>query len=118
MRKFVLLALLAAALAVPSMAAAFAGTLTGVGDIGGTTPFSLGVNVLDGGTGTYFGLENDHSGSCSGDSGTVTINAGVTFNVVCAHFVASSAAATPEAQRCVSHGEVAPTTSLGSPTTV
>jgi hypothetical protein len=88
-RKFALLAVLAAALAVPSMAAASAGTLTGVGAIGGATPFDLGVGMSDGGA-TFFGLENDRSGNCNGDSGTVTINGALVFNIVCAHFVASS----------------------------
>ena len=88
-RKFALLAVLAAALAVPSMAAASAGTLTGVGAIGGATPFDLGVGMSDGGA-TFFGLENDRSGNCDGDSGTVTINGALVFNIVCAHFVASS----------------------------
>jgi hypothetical protein len=89
MRKFALFAVLAAALAVPSVAAAFAGTLTGVGTIGGATPFDLGVGISEGGA-AFFGLENDHSGACTDDTGTVTINGALTFNIVCAHFVASS----------------------------
>ena len=92
-KKFALLAVLAAALAVPSIAAAALpqGSLVGLGSIGGTTPFDFNTTVLDGGTdATYIGKENDRSGNCDGDSGSVLINGAVMFNIVCAHFVASS----------------------------
>ena len=92
MKKFALLALLAAALAIPSVAAAdpAQGSLTGVGLLrNGGTNFELGATVIDGGT-SYVGKENDRSGNCSGDIGSVLINEAVSFNVVCAHFVASS----------------------------
>ena len=44
--------------------------------------------VTDGGT-SYVGPENDRSGNCDGDSGTVTLGV-TTESVLCAHFVASS----------------------------
>ena len=44
--------------------------------------------VIDGGT-SYVGLENDKSGNCNGDSGTMLIRGDV-FPVACAHYVASS----------------------------
>ena len=88
MRKFALLALLAAALAVPSIAAAATpqGHLTGSANLNGGALFP--VDVTDGGT-SYVGLENDRSGNCDGDSGTVTLGV-TTESVLCAHFVASS----------------------------
>ncbi len=95
MKKFALLAalaLLAATLAIPSVAAVdpAQGSLTGVGLLrNGGTNFELGATVIDGGT-SYVGKENDRSGNCSGDIGSVLINEAVSFNVVCAHFVASS----------------------------
>ena len=92
-KKFALLAVVAAALAVPSIAAAAIprGSLVGLGSIGGTTPFDFNATVLDGGTDeTYIGKENDRSGNCDGDSGSVLINGAAIFNIVCAHFVASS----------------------------
>ena len=45
-------------------------------------------DIIDGGT-SYVGLENDYSGNCGGDSGSVTVPGG-TVNIVCAHYVASS----------------------------
>jgi hypothetical protein len=88
MRKFALLALLAAALAVPSIAAAATpqGHLTGSANLNGGALFT--VDVTDGGTSSV-GLENDRSGNCDGDSGTVTLGVS-TESVLCAHFVASS----------------------------
>lgn len=50
----------------------------------GSFTFAIDTAVIDGGT-SYVGLENDQSGNCAGDSGTVG-----GYNVVCAHFVASS----------------------------
>ena len=99
MRKLV--ALLAACvgvfLAVPSIAAAAIpqGALSGVGLLtSGGTNFQLGATVSDGGT-SYVGLQNDRSGNCDGDSGTVVINQAVFFNVVCAHFISSSGCCSP-----------------------
>jgi len=85
---FAPLALLAAALAVPSIAAAATpqGHLTGSANLNGGALFT--VDVTDGGT-SYVGLENDRSGNCDGDSGTVTLGV-TTESVLCAHFVASS----------------------------
>src|SRR5262245_54026435 len=45
-------------------------------------------NVIDGGT-SFVGAGNDLSGNCDGDTGTVA-EAGTTYTIVCAHFVASS----------------------------
>ena len=93
-KKFALLAVVAAALAVPSVPPPRQlpqGSLVGVGSIGGATPFDFNATVLDGGTdATYIGKENDRSGNCDGDSGSVLINGAAMFNIVCAHFVASS----------------------------
>jgi hypothetical protein len=96
MRKFALLALLAAALAVPSIAAAAMaqGKLTGAATIGDPLCCSNfiivnGQPVTDGGT-TFVGLENDRSGNCVGDSGQVLLGTSAAVNVVCAHYVASS----------------------------
>src|SRR5262245_25271004 len=86
MRKFALLALLAAGLVVPGVAAADTaqGKLTGSGDL-----LTIATPVIDGGT-SYVGLENDKSGDCSGDTGSVALPGEVAETVVCAHFVASS----------------------------
>ena len=92
MRKFALLAVLAAALAAPSIAFADTaqGRMTGFGTVGPTNiPFyTPETTVIDGGT-SYVGLENDKSGSCSGDGGTVVVDT-TFFSVICAHYVASS----------------------------
>ena len=94
MRKFALLALLAAALAVPSIAAAATpqGKLTGSAQLGGPAGpiFEISTTdpVIDGGT-TFVGLENDKSGNCDGDSGTAALS-GNSYDVVCAHYIASS----------------------------
>jgi hypothetical protein len=91
MRTVALLALLAAALGVPSVAAAATpqGKLTGTGTtIGAGETIAITQTVTDGGT-SYVGLENDKSGTCEGDTGAITHN-GTPFDIVCAHFVASS----------------------------
>ncbi len=94
MRKLALLAVCVGAfLAMPGIAAADTaqGKLTGSGTIapGGPT-FDVHPQdpVIDGGT-SYVGLENDKSGNCNGDSGTMLIRGDV-FPVACAHYVASS----------------------------
>ncbi len=48
--------------------------------------------LVDGGTDPlYIGKENDKSGNCEGDSGTITLRVpSVTVPVVCAHFVLQS----------------------------
>ena len=90
MRKFALLAVLAAALAVPSVAAAATpqGKLTGSATLGGFGELTITTAILDGGT-SYVGLENDRSGNCSGDTGAVTYNS-APATISCAHFTASS----------------------------
>jgi len=90
MRKFGLLAVLAAALAVPSIAAADTpqGTLSGAESLIGFAGYTIFPDVKDGGT-SYVGAENDFSGNCDGDTGGVLIN-GVASTVVCAHYVAAS----------------------------
>ena len=96
MRKLALLAVCVGAfLAAPSIAAAATpqGKLTGSGTIDpGGLPLTFDVHpqdpVIDGGT-SYVGLENDKSGDCNGDSGTMLIRGDV-FPVACAHYVASS----------------------------
>lgn len=92
MRKVALLGLLAAAFAVPSLAAAATpqGKLTGSAQLGGPAGpvFAITDPVIDGGS-TFVGLENDRSGNCDGDSGTVSLG-GTLYDVVCAHYVASS----------------------------
>ena len=90
MRKLALLALLAAALAVPCVAAAATpqGKLTGSATIGGGLLEQITTPVIDGGT-TFVGLENDNSGNCDGDTGAISEN-GFAAAVVCAHFVAHS----------------------------
>jgi hypothetical protein len=96
MRKFALVALIAAALAVPGSAAAAApqGKLTGSATNIFGNPFTISATdpVIDGGT-SYVGLENDKSGNCNGDSGTIIRV--FTFTVVCAHYVASSKCCNP-----------------------
>jgi len=89
MRKLALLLLITAALAAPGIAAADTaqGQLTGSATFNGNT-FQITAPVIDGGT-SYVGLENDKSGNCEFDSGTVVINL-QTVSVACAHYVASS----------------------------
>ena len=94
MKKFALLALLAAALAVPSIAAAVPasqGTLTGSATLGAPIngTWAITTPVIDGGT-DFVGLENDKSGDCDGDSGDIVDPFQVVRSVICAHFVASS----------------------------
>ena len=93
MKKFALLGLLAAALAVPSIAAATVapqGKLTGSASLLGPGTLVITTAVLDGGTDPlYVGKANDKSGNCSGDTGSVTFN-GTLETVVCAHFIAAS----------------------------
>src|SRR3954470_1397843 len=97
MRKFALVALIAAALAVPGIAAADApqGKLTGSATSIFASDFTISAAdpVIDGGT-SYVGLENDKSGNCDGDSGTISVG-GFSFQVVCAHYVASSKCCNP-----------------------
>jgi hypothetical protein len=83
----VLLVLFTVALAGSSVAAADAaqGKLTGDATVG--TPLVLTLHVIttvvDGGT-SYVGTENDRSGNCNDDSGSVFVGfSGRTFNVVC-----------------------------------
>src|SRR5262245_13503093 len=57
------------------------------GGLPGST-FAIGTAVIDGGT-SYVGLGNDYSGNCDGDSGTLW-ESGTSYNIVCAHYVASS----------------------------
>jgi hypothetical protein len=88
--KLALLAVCVGAfLAAPGIAAADPpqGKLTGSAHVNGGT-FAITTTVTDGGT-SYVGLENDLSGNCNGDSGTVIFSA-TTFSVVCAHFVLHS----------------------------
>jgi hypothetical protein len=91
MKKYVAVCATLAALAWVGVAAAAApqGQLTGSATLGipFLGPFAIGAPVTDGGT-SYIGLENDKSGNCNGDSGTI-IRVD-TFTVVCAHYVASS----------------------------
>jgi hypothetical protein len=100
MRTFARLALFVAALTLPSIAAAATpqGKLTGSAVLltPWNSPFKLaiGETVTDGGT-SYIGLENDESGTCSGDTGTISTDVGVFTEVgvapiVCAHYVADA----------------------------
>jgi hypothetical protein len=95
MKKFALFALLAAALAVPSIAAAATPQvkLTGSAVFSNSPAISVTTPIIDGGT-SYVGLENDRSGTCAGDSGQVDITLPVfgiqSFPVECANYVTSS----------------------------
>ena len=93
MMKLALLVLVAAALAAPSIAAADTpqGQLNGAANVGADA-FLTTSTVLDGGM-SYVGAENDLSGSCAGDSGQFLFGrpgSARLFDVVCAHYVASS----------------------------
>jgi hypothetical protein len=95
MRTFALFALLVAALTLPSLAGAATpqGKLTGSAVLEGssgsiTFKLAIGETVTDGGT-SYVGLENDESGTCTGDTGTVSTDEGVA-PIVCAHYAAGS----------------------------
>lgn len=97
MKKIV--ALFAVALMAICAAAAYAATpqgkLTGGALVDAQGPLSgrveFGPPVIDGGT-SYVGLENDQSGTCTGDSGTVKVRLfdDAFHNVLCAHFVLHS----------------------------
>ena len=67
------------------------GKLTGGAVFAIGSSLTIATPVIDGGT-NFAGLENDKSGTCSGDSGEVVFNAGSDLQVPisCAHFVASS----------------------------
>ena len=71
MRKFALLALLAAALAVPSIAAAATpqGKLTGSATVNGAAVSDHHDHRRRRRGPAYIGKENDKSGNCDGDSG-------------------------------------------------
>jgi hypothetical protein len=92
MRTFALLALLVAALTLPGTAGAATpqGKLTGSAVLlvpsGWSWKFSIGETVTDGGT-SYVGLENDESGTCSGDTGIAGPAAVGLSPIVCAHYV-------------------------------
>jgi hypothetical protein len=90
MKKYVAICATLAALAWVGVAAAATpqGKLTGSATIAGTSTFAIRSAVIDGGM-SYVGLENDRSGKCHGDDGTVALGR-FTYNVFCAHFVASS----------------------------
>ena len=90
MRKFALFAVLAAALAVPSMAAAFAGTLTGVGTDRRRHSVRSRVGISEGAERRSSAWRTTARAPATDDTGTVTINGALIFNIVCAHFVASS----------------------------
>jgi hypothetical protein len=89
MKKYVAICSTLAALAWAGVAAADTpqGKLTGSATFGAFS-LTIGTPITDGGT-SYVGLRNDKSGNCAGDAGTV-IFSGVTFNILCAHYVASS----------------------------
>ncbi len=90
MKKYVAICGTLAALAWAGVAAAATaqGKLTGSALISpgpaGSFTFPVDTAVIDGGT-SNVRLENDKSGNCDGDSGILD-----GYNVVCAHFVASS----------------------------
>jgi hypothetical protein len=101
MKKLALLVLFAAVLAVPSIAAAktlLPATMSGSATVNGIT-VGIGNAMEDGGQFSDFsGLENDKSGNCQDDGGTVTVNS-TTFNVVCVHWVESSGCCSPGSQK-------------------
>ena len=86
MKKYVAICATLTALAWVGVAAAATsqGTLSGSATItpNGTNTFTFGIGtpVIDGGT-SYVGLENDLSGNCDGDSGTVDVG-GFTASIV------------------------------------
>jgi hypothetical protein len=90
MKKYAAICATLAALAWTGVAAAATpqGKLTGSATINGGFTFAMTAPIIDGGM-SYVGLENDKSGNCDGDSGTVSID-GNQFDVACAHYVASS----------------------------
>ena len=90
MKKYVAICATLTALAWVGVAASAApqGKLTGSASAGGTSLPTVTTPVIDGGT-SYVGLGNDRSGTCEGDSGVVQRFSN-TYNIVCAHYVASS----------------------------
>jgi hypothetical protein len=64
------------------------GKLTGGAVFGGGSGLTIVTPIIDGGT-SYVGLENDKSGNCNGDSGSVMYFGGVR-DILCAHYVAAS----------------------------
>src|SRR5262245_54660795 len=90
MKKYAAICATLAALAWVGVAAADTpqGKLTGSATLTGGQQFAITSPVIDGGT-SYVGVENDLSGNCTGDSGTVT-ELGIARTVVCAHYVAAS----------------------------
>ena len=91
MKKYTAICAVLGALVWAGVAAADApqGKLTGSGTtVGANETIDITQTVTDGGT-SYVGLANDRSGNCDGDTGTITHN-GTSFDIVCAHFVASS----------------------------
>jgi hypothetical protein len=90
MKRLVITAGLLAALALPVAASASTaeGHLTGGALIGDSVRFVIAGPVVDGGT-SFLGAEDDQSGLCDGDSGSVKVN-GTRYSVICAHFVAES----------------------------
>ena len=90
MKRLITGVALVAALAISVAANASSGKrfLTGGAKLDGSFRFVVTGPVRDGGT-AYVGVENDQSGNCDGDSGTVMV-AGTKYDVVCAHFVAHS----------------------------
>jgi hypothetical protein len=93
MKKYVAICGMVAALAWVGVAAATVtpqGRLDGsaAGVFGGT--LTITTPVLDGGMDPlYIGKENDQSGNCDGDTGTVMLNQ-TPAPIVCSHYVASS----------------------------
>jgi len=92
----ILFAVLAAILGTGvARAATPQGKLTGGALVDAQGPLSgrveAGAPILDGGT-TFVGVENDLSGNCDGDSGTVKVRLfdDAFHNIVCAHFVLHS----------------------------
>src|SRR5262245_2522775 len=90
MKKHVAICATLAALAWAGVAAADTpqGKLTGGAFIGGNMPWEIVSPSIDGGT-SFVGLENDKSGNCNGDSGSIGPGS-VFVNVVCADYIASS----------------------------
>jgi hypothetical protein len=90
MKKYVAICATLAALAWVGVAAADtpqgklqgSGTLVLIGTLGT-------FDVIDGGT-SYVGAENDLSGTCTDDIGTVQFGPAFPLRVLCAHYVASS----------------------------
>jgi hypothetical protein len=88
MKKYVAICATLVALAWVGVAAAATpqGKLTGSASYG--VNLTIVTPIIDGGT-SYVGLENDKSGNCDGDTGSVMLGS-TTYSILCAHFVASS----------------------------